>query len=54
MVALTVQGLTDAAATFYDLRLQVRANAEAVCRSHAEDILISFSESGKLKCLSSH
>ena len=48
------QGLTDAAATFNDLRLQVRANPEAVCCSHTEHILIPFSESGKLECRSSH
>lgn len=43
-------GLTDAAATFYDFRLQVGANPKAVCRSHSEHILVSFNESGKLKC----
>lgn len=41
--------LTDAASAFYDLRLQVRANPEAVCCSHAEHVFISFGESGKLK-----
>lgn len=49
-----VQGLTDAAATFNDLRLQVRADPEAVGCSHTEHILIPFSEPGKLKCRSRH
>lgn len=48
------EGLTDTTATLYDLRLQVRADAEAVCCSHAEHILVSFGESGKPKCRSSH
>lgn len=45
-----VLGLTDAAAAFYDLRLQVGANPKAVRCSHTEHILISFNESAKLKC----